>query len=312
MTDELHEPTDAANDVSTSTPRPGMTPRSRGRRLHIVHRSGYRYAAPVEASFNEVRMTPENREGQVLLSHSLQIEPNSTVHSYTDYWGAFVESFDVHEPHSMLEIIATSTVDTPAYRPRTAPVDWAKVHSAQVADRWCEYLSFTDYVDDAMSDPQRAEIVEGLRSCASPQAAAMEVVRVVREHLAYAPGITSVSTTASEAWEHRQGVCQDFTHVTLSLLRTLGIPARYVSGYLHTPEEAIDETVVGESHAWVEYWDGGWAAVDPTNDRPVDASHVVVARGRDYADVAPLKGIYAGGGSESLGVSVEITQWDVP
>lgn len=302
----------AKSDVSTSTPKPGMSPRSRGRRLHIVHRSGYRYAAPVEASFNEVRMTPENREGQVLMSHSLQIQPNSTIHSYTDYWGAYVESFDVHEAHSMLEIIATSTVDTPAYRPRTAPVDWAKVHSPQVADRWCEYLSFTDYVDDAMDDPHRAEIVRHLRDSDTPQAAAEAVVREVRGQLSYAPGITSVSTTASEAWEHRQGVCQDFTHVTLSLLRTLGIPARYVSGYLHTAEEAINETVVGESHAWVEYWDGGWAALDPTNDRPVDASHVVVARGRDYADVAPLKGIYAGGGSESLGVSVEITQWDVP
>ncbi len=300
------------SDVSTSTPKPGMAPRSRGRRLHIVHRSGYRYATPVEASFNEVRMTPENREGQVLLSHSLQIQPNSTIHSYTDYWGAYVESFDVHEPHSMLEITATSTVDTPAYRPRTAPVDWAKVRSAQVADRWCEYLSFTDYVDDAMADPQRAAIVARLQNTETPQAAAEAVVREVRAQMSYAPGITSVSTTASEAWQHRQGVCQDFTHVTLSLLRTLAIPARYVSGYLHTADEAIDETVVGESHAWVEYWDGGWAALDPTNDRPVDASHVVVARGRDYADVAPLKGIYAGGGSESLGVSVEITQWDVP
>jgi transglutaminase-like putative cysteine protease len=302
----------AAEDPSTSTPRPGTAPRSRGRRLHIVHRSGYRYTAPVEASFNEVRMTPENREGQVLLSHSLQVSPNATVHSYTDYWGAFVESFDVHEPHSSLEVVATSTVDTPAYRARTAPVDWAKVHAPAVTDRWSEYLAFTTYVDDASHDPHRAEIVAQLRECATPQEAAIAAVEVVREHLAYTPGVTSVSTTASEAWEHRNGVCQDFTHVTLSLLRTLRIPARYVSGYLHTPDDAIGETVVGESHAWVEYWDGGWAAVDPTNDRAVDSSHVVVARGRDYADVPPMKGIYAGGGSESLGVSVEITQLNVP
>lgn len=298
-------------DPSTSTPKPGVSPGSRGRRLHIVHRSGYRYTAPVEASFNEVRMTPENREGQVLLSHSLQVSPNATVHSYTDYWGAYVESFDVHEPHSMLEVIATSTVDTPAYRPRTAPVEWAKVHAPAVGDRWSEYLAFTDYVDDASLDPHRAAIVARLRDAPTPQQAAQAVVSEVRAHMAYAPGTTTVSTTASEAWEHARGVCQDFTHVTLSLLRTLRIPARYVSGYLHTPDETIGETVVGESHAWVEYWDGGWAAVDPTNDRPVDSSHVVVARGRDYADVPPLKGIYAGGGSESLGVSVEITQLEV-
>ena len=113
---------------------------------------------------------------------------------------------------------------------------------------------------------------------------------------------------AEQAWAKGRGVCQDFTHATLSLLRAVGIPARYVSGYLHTEEPAVGQTVVGESHAWVEYWDGRWHAVDPTNDRAVGSAHVIVARGRDYADVPPLKGIYAGGESEGLGVSVSITQ----
>ncbi len=288
----------------------GALPR-RGRRLQITHRSGYRYAAPVDASFNEVRMTPENREGQVLLTHSLHVEPNATVQSYTDYWGAFVESFDVHVPHQMLEVVSTSTVDTPAYRARTAPADWIKVHSPAVQDRWAEYVSYTGYVDDARKDPVRAEIVATLASQETPQLAALMAVQAVRAQLRYTPGMTSVSTTASEAWDQGHGVCQDFSHATLSLLRSVGIPARYVSGYLHTEHEAVGETVVGESHAWVEYWDGGWASVDPTNDRPVDSSHVVVARGRDYADVSPLKGIYAGGVSESLGVTVEITQLEV-
>ncbi len=104
------------------------------------------------------------------------------------------------------------------------------------------------------------------------------------------------------------GVCQDYSHTLLSLLRSMGIPARYVSGYLHDEEEAPGRTVIGESHAWIEVWNGGWEAYDPTNDRSVGSAHVVVARGRDYADVPPLKGIYAGGVSESLGVTVEITQ----
>ncbi len=142
------------------------------------------------------------------------------MHSYTDYWGAHVESFDVHEPHSTLEVVATSTVDTPAYRPRTAPVDWAKVHSPAVVDRWSEYLSFTDYVDDASADPQRAAIVArcGIRHTAGGRRG--RGAGCTRQ-LSYAPGVTSVSTTASEAWQHGSGVCQDFTHVTLSLLRTL-------------------------------------------------------------------------------------------
>jgi transglutaminase-like putative cysteine protease len=130
----------------------------------------------------------------------------------------------------------------------------------------------------------------------------------VRGRMLYTTGSTNVSTTASEAWAAGSGVCQDFTHAMLSLLRSCGIPARYVSGYLHTEEEALAETVRGESHAWVEVWNGGWEGLDPTNDRTVGSAHVLVARGRDYADVPPLKGIYAGGASQGLGVDVDITQ----
>lgn len=282
----------------------------RGRRLHISHRSGYRYATRVDASFNEVRMTPENREGQSLLSHHLYVTPNAAVQSYTDYWGAFVESFDVHVPHDTLEVVAVSTVDTPAHRTTGKRSDWDTVLSPAVHDRWGEYLDFTGYVDDPRHDDARAELTRALRGEPAPRAAAEAAVAAVRARIAYSPGVTSVSTTASEAWQHERGVCQDFTHVTVSLLRGIGIPARYVSGYLHTVDEAIGETVRGESHAWVEYWDGAWHSVDPTNDRAVGPGHIVVARGRDYADVPPLKGIYAGGASESLGVVVEITQLD--
>jgi len=117
-----------------------------------------------------------------------------------------------------------------------------------------------------------------------------------------------VYTTSGQAWATGRGVCQDFSHTTISLLRALGIPTRYVSGYLHTEEPSPGRTVLAESHAWIEYWDGEWQPADPTNNRGVGAAHVVVARGRDYADVPPLKGIYAGGASEGLGVVVEITQ----
>ena len=133
-------------------------------------------------------------------------------------------------------------------------------------------------------------------------------MEAVRNQISYTPGATNVSTTAGQAWASGVGVCQDFTHAMLSILRALRIPARYVSGYLHSEEEAMGMTVTGESHAWVEYWDHGWHAIDPTNNRAVGAAHVVVARGRDYGDVPPLKGIYAGGKSGSLGVTVEITQ----
>ena len=278
-----------------------------GRRLHITHRTGYRYADIVDASFNEVRMTPLTTDGQVLLNHSLQVQPTASIQSYSDYWGAKVEAFDVHVPHRLLEIVAISTVDTPPLPEPRPGSTWEALRDARVLDAQAELLMPTDYVDLTLDD-DRSHVVTLMRASESPGAAAALAVRSVREHLTYESGATDVSTTAAQAWASERGVCQDFTHATLSLLRASGIPARYVSGYLHTEEPAVGRTVVGESHAWVEYWDDGWCAVDPTNDRAVGSAHVIVARGRDYAEVPPLKGIYAGGTSEGLGVSVEITQ----
>lgn len=279
-----------------------------GRRLAITHRSGYRYVTDVHASFNEVRMTPADSGGQVLLSHELQIEPRGVVYAYTDYWGALVEAFDIHEPHRVLEVVAKSTVETPGGHPAAPGISWRELSSPAVQDKFCEFLEPSGFVDDAWQDPARLALLERLRSSASPVAAMHDVVSVVYDRIRYTPGVTSVSTTAAEAWSAAQGVCQDFSHASLSLLRSLGIPARYVSGYLHTEEEAVGETVLGESHAWIEAWCGGWEAFDPTNDRSVGSAHVKVAAGRDYQDVPPLKGLYAGGGSEALGVVVEITQ----
>jgi transglutaminase-like putative cysteine protease len=278
-----------------------------GRRLLITHRTGYRYADVVDASFNEVRMTPLTTDGQLLISHSLEVSPAASIQAYSDYWGAAVEAFDVHVPHRMLEIVAVSMVDTPPLPASRRGGTWEQVRDRATQDEHSEFLMPTPYVDLAIDDTRAAVIAEMGRQT-SPQAAAAIAVSAVREHITYESGATNVSTTAEQAWASGRGVCQDFTHATLSLLRSVGIPARYVSGYLHTEEPAVGQTVVGESHAWVDYWDEGWHALDPTNDRAVGAAHVIVARGRDYADVPPLKGIYAGGQSEGLGVSVEITQ----
>lgn len=278
-----------------------------GRRLHIQHRTGYRYADVVDASFNEVRMTPLSTDGQLLLSHTLDIQPSASIQPYTDYWGALVEAFDVHVPHRLLEVVSISTVDTPRLPVWGPGGTWEELADPVTLDAQSEFLMSTPYVDLDLQDG-RAAIRDEMRDQASPGEAASVAIARVRERLSYETGATDVSTTAHQAWESQRGVCQDFTHTTLSVLRAAGIPARYVSGYLHTEEPAVGRTVVGESHAWVEYWDAGWRALDPTNDRAVGSAHVTVARGRDYADVPPLKGIYAGGQSEGLGVTVEITQ----
>ena len=282
-----------------------------GRRLRIVHSTGYHYSTPVAASFNEVRMTPREVGGQSLLSHQLRVSPRASVQAYVDYWGAVVQAFDVHEEHSTLEIVATSLVDVPDMAPPPPGASWNELGVSAVLDRWGEFLAPTALVDVPPDDEDRSALVTALRRLPTPRLAVRGVVEAVRDRIRYDDSATGVATTATQAWAIGGGVCQDYAHTSLSILRSLGIPSRYVSGYLHDEEETPGRTVIGESHAWIEVWNGGWEAYDPTNDRTVGSAHVVVARGRDYDDVPPLKGIYAGGASESLGVQVEITQLDV-
>jgi transglutaminase-like putative cysteine protease len=131
----------------------------------------------------------------------------------------------------------------------------------------------------------------------------------VRSTVEYEPGSTGVRTSAQEAWSLRKGVCQDIAHLSVGMLRSVGIPARYVSGYLYPKADAeVGQAVAGQSHAWIEWWAGEWTAFDPTNGSLAGPRHVLVARGRDYADVTPLKGVYHGAPSTGLGVTVEITR----
>lgn len=286
-------------------------------RLQVVHSTTLRYAGQVVASFNEARMTPANSAGQLVLRHELTVTPAARLTRYTDYWGTSVVAFDVHIAHSELKVVSSSTVDT-VDKWRPAPgLTWEQLRVPRVADQYCEYLAFTDYVDDpedtepnpAVSGrPTRADMVAAMLAAPTPADAIRLAVRGVRETLDYTPGATGVHTTAKRAWADGAGVCQDFSHITLSLLRATGIPARYVSGYLHDEQAEIGHTGMGESHAWIEAWNGGWVAHDPTNDRRVGPGHVVVAHGRDYRDVSPLTGIYAGPRSGEPDVLVEVTR----
>jgi transglutaminase-like putative cysteine protease len=191
--------------------------------------------------------------------------------------------------------------DTP---PPVPAVPWSALHAA--ADQHAEVLAPTTHTHigaDLLAEA--APVGAG----GDPQATAVALAEWVRANVRYVPGSTGVQTSAQEAWNLRKGVCQDIAHLTVALLRARGLPARYVSGYLHPRRKAaIGETVAGQSHAWVEWWCGDWVGYDPTNGVPVGPQHVVVARGRDYDDVAPLKGVYHGSPSTHLGVTVEITR----
>ncbi len=273
--------------------------------LRIRHTTGYTYSEGATASYNEARMTPLTTSDQTLLRSRLEISPSPWTFEFRDYWGSTVTAFEVHEDHDELDVVATSTVETSGATPVPAGTPWDALDA--LADEWCEYLMASPWTTppadllDAL-EPLRAD-------AATPSDFAQAVGRFLHASLAYVPGTTTVDSTAADAWAARSGVCQDFAHLMVGVLRVAGIPARYVSGYLHpSSEPQVGETVEGESHAWVEWFDGEWIGWDPTNDVAPAGRHVVVARGRDYADAPPLRGIYATDGDSSLSVGVEITR----
>jgi transglutaminase-like putative cysteine protease len=278
-------------------------------RIEVRHTTDYRYAHEVVASYNEVRLTPQSTADQVTIAARLEVEPPVRLFRYWDYWGTMVHAFDVHVPHRELVVTASSTVETPLAHGTVDPgvLGWAAVEDAAVADRFYEYLTPSPSV---VLDDQLAGVATELRAAAAvPGDAVDEVASWVQAQLVYERGQTTVTTSALEAWRAGRGVCQDFVHLTLALLRSMGVPARYVSGYFYPEADAaIGETVVGESHAWAEAWLGDWYPFDPTNGVPVGHRHVLVGRGRDYGDVTPRKGIYSGAPSATPTVIAELTR----
>ncbi len=276
-------------------------------RMRVTHVTGYKYEGTVSASYNEARMTPVTGPGQLVLNTRLDVTPSPWTYRYKDYWGSMVTSFEVHEPHHELLVSATSSVQVSRTPVQPRMLDWDAVHTPAVADELCEFLDVSDRVEPGeeltgLLGPLRVE-------ADTPTAYARAVCALVHREMEYVVGSTQVHGTAAEAWADRKGVCQDLAHLVIGALRVQGVPARYVSGYLHpSAEPQVGETVVGESHAWIEWWDGAWVAFDPTNEVEPDDRYVMVGSGRDYVDVAPLAGIFAGGETSSLFVEVSLTR----
>ena len=275
-------------------------------RIAVRHRTGYQYGSPARASYNEVRMTPATADGQHTLQSRVDTSPDARPLRYVDYWGTVVHAFDVHVPHTELVVTAASVVETPGPRPAPPPAGWEDLAAPAIRDRFAELLASSRYV---VAEPEVGEVGARLAAEHPPAEAGRRAVGWVHDRLDYVRGATQVGTTSADARAGGRGVCQDFSHLALAVLRAAGLPARYVSGYLHPGRNAdLGEPVSAESHAWVEFWAGGWVAVDPSNVSEVAERHVLVARGRDYADVRPLAGIYSGPPAHSLGVTVELTR----
>jgi transglutaminase-like putative cysteine protease len=279
---------------------------STGWRLRIVHRTQVRYEGSARASYNEARMTPPTLASQSVLESRVSLDVPTPIWTYSDYWGALVSSFDIQAPHHELVICAETTVETKTAPRPARPLPWDVLRERAAAERLQEFLSPTSRtaIDSELADTARQRTAD-----ADPVEAAAEIASWVSDRVAYVQGATGVQTSAQEAWDQGQGVCQDMAHLTVALMREVGLPARYVSGYLHPqPEAEPGDEEEGQSHAWVQYWTGEWMACDPTNRAQVGERHVLVAAGRDYGDVPPLKGIYHGSAGSTMSVTVAVTR----
>ena len=276
------------------------------RRHRIIHKTSIGYDRRATASYNELRMTPATEPGQTTLENRLRVRPMTWSHVYRDYWGAHVTAMEAIGDHTSLEVEATSTVERSDSVPLPTGGTWTDLTDPRLLDLQNEFVSHTERTDPGEEIVELAQEARGPRS---PRDTAYRVVEVVREHMTYETGVTHVHSGAQQAWAEGRGVCQDFAHVTIGALRSLGMPARYVSGYLAPKREAeVGESSKGESHAWVEFWDGGWMPFDPTNGVFVGLDHVAVVRGRDYTDVQPFKGVYSGAADSTLTVEVSFTR----
>jgi transglutaminase-like putative cysteine protease len=273
-------------------------------RMRIEHRTTMDYTATVHASYNEVRITPRDLDRQFTISHRVDVDPHTSLYRYVDAWQTIVHAFDVQEAHRTLVVTGTSIVESSDAADPGDEVSWNDLASDQMRNDFCEFLAYSSRV---AADAEIEETAAGLRASHTPAEAVEATCAWINSTFEYQTGSTTVTTTASEVLRARRGVCQDFAHLGIALLRSMGIPARYVSGYLHPdPDAERGRSYEGESHAWLEAWTGAWRPLDPTTGTAVGERHVLVGRGRDYADVPPLKGIYHGAAADAVDVSVQL------
>ena len=277
--------------------------------LRVVHRTTFSYAGEAKESFNEVRLRPAETDTQRCLDFSLRIDPGAEARDYADFHGNTVHYFEVPAPHARLCITAVSRVETTplALRPAVPAVSAETLAASPDREMLAEFHTDSPYVPlDVELWREAQDALEGKR------ADVWNDIRRLGEHVhrtfTYRPNATGVNTRAPDALRLRAGVCQDFAHVHLGLCRTLGIPARYVSGYFLNSARRPGENEA--SHAWIEAWlpGAGWLPYDPTHARPADDRYVKLAVGRDYADIRPVSGTYRGAPTRALRVAVCIRE----
>lgn len=283
----------------------------------ITHTTKYAYSEAVPVCHNEVRLTPRSAASQKPESHRLLIRPEPSDRNVrVDYFGNQLTDFSILEAHRGLSVTAITQLHVFGGRALNAAASpaWEDVRNSLRGGSTAADLANYQYVFDSRrvkattslaeyasaSFPSRRPIVE----------AVLDLTRRIHQDFTYAPRTTTVNTRLEEVLATRRGVCQDFAHVEIGCLRSLGLAARYVSGYLRTQPPPGKPRLVGAdaSHAWVSVYGGktGWIDVDPTNNVVPNTDHITLAWGRDYDDVCPVCGVLVGGGQHTMSVSVDV------
>jgi transglutaminase-like putative cysteine protease len=276
-------------------------------RLSVFHRTAFNYGSPATNSVNTLHLEPRTFPYQKTLSALIRVMPATRVRRFTDLFQNITHHFELPRPHTRLEIESRIRV-------HNLPLDISEASREatveQFADPSIRELIWP-YLQESRSVSRHPEVwreaLDITRSIPSVFQQATALMQWIHREFRYEPGSTNVNTHLEEAFEMRHGVCQDFTHVMLGLCRSVGIPARYASGYLYNGPR---DTLVGAqaSHAWAEVYlpAAGWIGFDPTNNTLADERYVKVSVGRDYDDVAPVRGNYQGSGHCRMEVEVEV------
>lgn len=281
-------------------------------RLDIRYRCSFEYGELVHESHNELRACPVSDHRQTLLQYRVTTSPLARVFSFEDYWGTRVDTFGVREPHIFLEVVAEATVETRSTPLLTTSPAMVMLRDPKFLEEHWEYLAPSPHTqwEDRVTKEAIAQVDLTGNEVVS---VALGIHRRVGSLLSYRPGTTYIGVNIEQVLERGEGVCQDYAHLAVAMCRSVGIPARYVSGYLFTESDAtgedtdLDEVTV-QTHAWFEAAvpGVGWLALDPTNRQAVGLRHVKIGHGRDYDDVSPLRGTYSGPPNATLEVSVEM------
>ena len=291
-------------------------------KYRIVHNTKYVYSEPASLCQNEARLTPRTFYKQHCLNSSLDIDPKPvSIHQRTDFFGNTVHYFAIDSPHNHLTINVTSEVelkDSVFVRPMSDTMSWEEAVRHIKNDHSFDALEPRSFVMDSpliAATPELYYYSKDSFTFGRPLVEAVnELTSRIFQDFTYSPSYTTIATPLSHVLQHRRGVCQDFAHIAIGCIRAMELAGRYVSGYIETVAPPGTEKLVGTdaSHAWFSVYvpHFGWLDFDPTNNQIPEHRHITVAWGRDYSDVPPIKGVFFGGGTHELIVSVDVGKRD--